>query len=44
MPIGNIITWAFELKQRLDLESIQTAMIYVERYATDLIEPEETVL
>jgi integrase len=41
---GNTITGAFAVKQRLDLESIQTAMRYVERYAIDLIEPEETVL
>lgn len=41
---GNTITGAFAVKQRLDLESIQTAMRYVERYAVDLIEPEENVL
>ena len=41
---GNTITGVFAVKQRLDLEQIQTAMRYVERYAVDLIEPEENVL
>ena len=37
---GNAITGVFAVKQRLDLERIETAMRYVARYAIDLIEAE----
>ena len=39
MRYGNTITGAFAVKQRLDLERIETTMRYVTRYAIDFIEP-----
>ena len=33
---------AFAVKQRLDLESVDTAVRYIERYVEDLNTPDET--
>lgn len=43
-PIWEYNCRDLRVKQRLDLERIQTAIRYVERYATDLIEQEEEML
>lgn len=41
---GDTIVSIFAVKRRLDLENPDTALRYVERYGTDLIQPEETPL